>query len=231
MKRLTVLAFLLSFGVAWAQQTPKQPKGSEFSQETVPVPTSLCPSCAEQNPVSTAKSEQTTTTAQVQIESLELAPVSEQPHPERYAVAFLPLDKENVGVAFLVTPAGKAGTLPIRRLAEAAKAGYRPFTVADLLATANALADEEKNLQRKVKELAEDYDALAARYNRLAAVNSANSVQSQPAFDERQAMRAMVFQSLLQRAQPYQLPMPTQPNSGVNCITTHIGSTAYTNCH
>lgn len=203
MKRLAVLAFMLSFSVAQAQQTP--PVASEEVNSPQPVASA----------------------AQVQIESLELAPDSEQPHPERYAVAFLPLDKGNEGVAFLVTPTGKAGTLPTRRLGEAFKAGYRPFTVADLLATANALADEEKNLQRKVKELSEDYDALAARYNRLAAINSANSVQAQPAFDERQAMRAMVFRSLLQRAQ---LPMPTPPNTGVNCTTTYIGSTAYTNC-
>ncbi|HMD87027.1 MAG TPA: hypothetical protein VKO18_20240 [Terriglobia bacterium] len=87
-------------------------------------------------------------------------------------------------------------------LGDAYKAGYRPFTVADLLAITNAFADEEKNLQRKTKELSEDYDALAARYNRLAAINSAAPVQPQPAVDERQAMRAMVFQSLLQRAFP-----------------------------
>lgn len=178
MKTLTIALLLLCFGIAWAQQTP--------TGATVEV-----------NPPQQAPS-----AAQVQTEPLELAPVSEQLHPERYAVAFLPLDKGNEGVAFLVTPNGRAGTLPTRRLGEAFKAGYRPFTVADLLATANALADEEKNLQRKVKELSEDYDALAARYNRLAAIDSANTVQPQPAYDERQAMRAMVFRSLLQRALP-----------------------------
>jgi hypothetical protein len=131
-----------------------------------------------------------------------MVPVADLLHPERYAVAFLPLDKGNEGVAFLVAPTGKAGTLPIRNLADALKAGYRPFTVADLLAVTNAVADEEKNLQRRIKELSEDYDALVARYNRLASINSATPVQPQPAFDERQAMRAILFQALLQRAVP-----------------------------
>jgi hypothetical protein len=176
---LIILATGLVSGLsAWAQQTPPMPTGGVSSPQ------------------------QTPSTGQVQTEPLELAPVSDQLHPERYAVAFLPLDKGNEGVAFLVAPTGKVGTLPMRNLAEASTAGYRPFTVADLLAITNAVADEEKNLQRRIKELSEDYDGLAARYNRLAAVNSANPVQPQPAFDERQAMRAMVFRSLLQRAFP-----------------------------
>jgi len=170
--------FLYWFGIAWAQQTP--PVSTEQVNQPQPTPP----------------------TAQAQTAPPILAPVSDQVHPERYAVAFLPLDKGNEGVAFLVTPTGGAGTLPMHNLTEAFKAGYRAFTVADLLAITNAVADEEKNLQRKIKELSEDYDALAARYNRLAQINSATPAQPQPVFDERQAMRAMVFRSLLQRAFP-----------------------------
>jgi len=133
---------------------------------------------------------------------LEMSPVADLPHPESQAVAFIPLAKGNEAVAFVVSPSGKIGTLPMHSIAQAYNSGYRPFTVADLLAITNAVADEEKNLQRRTKELSEDYDALAARYNRLAAVSSATPVQPQPAFDERQAMRAMLFRSLLQRAIP-----------------------------
>ena len=167
MKTLTVALLLLCFGIAWAQQMPPGAPGGV-------------------NPT-----QQTPATAQAQTVAPELAPVADLPHPERYAVGFLPLDKENEGVAFLVTPASKLGTLPIRDLAKAYKARYRPFTVADLLAITNSIADEEKNSQRKIKELSEDYDALAARYNRLAAINSAQPAQAQPVVDERQAMRAM----------------------------------------
>lgn len=178
MKRLTVAVFLFWFGTAWAQQTAPVTTGGVGSPQ------------------------QTPSTAQLQTEPLDMAPVADLLHPERYAVAFLPQDKGNESAAFLVAPAGKLGTLPVRNLAAAYRSGYRPFTVADLLAITNAVADEEKNLHRRIKELSEDYDALAARYNRLAAINSATPVQPQPAVDERQAMRAMLFRALLQRAVP-----------------------------
>jgi hypothetical protein len=134
----------------------------------------------------------------------ELMPLVSLPRPEIYAVSFLPLLKGNDSVAFVVSPDGKLGTLPMQSIGEAYKNGYRPFTVADLLAITNAIADEEKNLLKRTKELSEDYDALVTRYNRLAAINSAAlvAVQPQPTVDERQAMRAMLFQSLLQRAIP-----------------------------
>ncbi len=43
-------------------------------------------------------------------------------------------------------------------------------------------------------------------------------------------MKYLLLRQLFPSAQPYQLPMPTPPNNGVNCTTTHIGSTAYTSC-
>jgi hypothetical protein len=175
---------------------------ASLSAAQTPAPQAEQPTTKERSVVSAPEQAPQPATAQVQTEPLELAPVAALLHPERYAVAFLPQDKGNEGIAFLVTPAGKLGTLPIRNLAAAFNAGYRPFTVADLLAITNSVADEEKNSQRRIKELSEDYDALAARYNRLAVINSTPAVHPQPAVDERQAMRAMVFQSLLQRTFP-----------------------------
>ncbi|MBZ5562610.1 MAG: hypothetical protein LAP13_09320 [Acidobacteriia bacterium] len=179
MKKLaTAVLLLFSSATAWAQQAP-------------PV--------APQGAGSTA---QPSTPSQTQGDAIELAPVANLLQSENYAVAFLPIEKSKDSFAFMVSPSGKIGTIPMARLGDAAKAGYRPFTVADLLAIANAVADEEKNLGKRFKELSEDYDALAARYNRLAAVNAAAPVQPQPAVDERQAMRAMAFRALLQRAFP-----------------------------
>ena len=131
-----------------------------------------------------------------------MALVAELPQPEKYAVAFLPVKPGDESFAFLVAPNGRVGTVPMAKLAEAFKAGYRPFTVADLLAVTDAVAEDETKLQKTYKELSEDYDALAARDNRLAAVNAATSVQPQPAVDERQVMRAALFRALLQRAFP-----------------------------
>jgi hypothetical protein len=178
MKRLTVVAFLLWLGMTWGQQAPPPPTGESTSAPPAPPATESQPA------------------------PLELSPVAALPHAELYAVSFLPLVKGNESVAFVVSPDGKLGTLPMHDIFQAYKTGYRPFTVADLLAITNAIVDEEKNSQRKIKELSEDYDALAARYNRLAEVNAAPAAQPKPAVDERQMMRAMLFQSLLQRSFP-----------------------------
>lgn len=138
----------------------------------------------------------------------QLVPLIELPHPDIYAVSFLPIAKGSESMAFVISPAGQLGTIPMRDVATAYRTGYRPFTAADLVAIADSIANEEKNTQRRLKELSEDYDALVARYNRLASINSTPAVQpqptvqSQPAVDERQAMRMMLFQSLLKRTLP-----------------------------
>jgi hypothetical protein len=179
MRKLTIAALLFfSSATMWAQQAP-------------PIAATGAGSTA-----------QPSTPTQTQGDAIELAPVASLLQSEKHAVAFLPIEKGKDSVAFMVSPSGKVGTIPMARLGDAAKAGYRPFTVADLLAIANAVADEENNLGKRFKELSEDYDALVARYNRLAAVNAAAPVQPQPATDERQAMRAMAFRALLQRAFP-----------------------------
>jgi hypothetical protein len=178
MNRLAVLAFALSFATSWAQQAPPA--------ATVGAGAPLQPSTA----------------SHAEADTIELAPVADLVNSERYALAFLPIQKGEDSVAFMVSPSGKIGTIPMAKLGDAARAGYRPFSVADLLAIANAVADEERKLQRRLKEMSEDYDALAARYNRLAEVSAAPPVQPQPPVDERQVMRAMAFRALLQRALP-----------------------------
>lgn len=137
-----------------------------------------------------------------------LLPLHELPHADIYAVSFLPIAAGNQSMAFVVSPSGQLGAIPMKDVPVAYRTGYRPFTAADLMAIANSVADEEKDTERKLKELSEDYDALVARYNRLAAINSTPVVQSlpaaqpQPTVDERQAMRIMLFKSLLTRAFP-----------------------------
>jgi hypothetical protein len=148
-------------------------------------------------------------------------------------------------MAFVVSPTGQLGTMPMKDIPAAYKTGYRPFTVANLLALTNSILDDVKNTNRKLKELSEDYDALVARYNRLAAINSEpaahpqTTVQAQPAVDEREAMRLMLFQSLVHGSfpaptRPYQLPMPANPNANrlqTNCTTTTTGAVTNTNCN
>jgi len=197
--QVAVSVLLLAATVAAQDSGPSSKPGS--------VPVRLCPSCGTQN--SAAKPEQAPqpATAQAQTDAPEMALVAELRYPEKYAVAFLPVKAGDESFAFLVAPNGRAGTVPMAKLGEAFKAGYRPFTVADLLAVTNAVAEDETKLQKRYKELSEDYAALVARYNRLAAVDAATPVQPQAAVDERQVMRAVLFRALLQRAFP---PPPSQ---------------------
>jgi hypothetical protein len=149
-----------------------------------------------------------TQSSQRAVDAPQLSPLVQLPHPGLYAMSFLPISEGSESMAFVISPDGQLGTIPMRQVGAAYRTGYRPFTAADLVAIASSVADEEKNTQRRLKELAQDYDALVARYNRLAAINSAPAVQPQPAVqaqpgvDERQAMRMMLFQSLLGRALP-----------------------------
>ena len=132
----------------------------------------------------------------------ELTPLVSLSHPEMYGMAFLSFEAGKEGLGFMVTPDGKIGTVPMSKLAEAGQAGYRPLTAADLMAIINGVSEEETNLLKRFKELSDDYNGLVARYNRLAAVSTANPVQVRQSVDQGQAMRLMLFQNFLQRAFP-----------------------------
>jgi len=212
MKKLLVPFFLVFCWSALAQQaptaigTPQQTGGRSTAADS-----------PELQPVRLGAPDSPPPATSTGVETPELQPVAALPRPEKFAVAFLALGVEhsNEGVAFLVAPDGRIGTVPIAKLGPALKSGLRPFTVRDLLTIANAIGEEETVLRTRYKELSEDYDSLAARYNRLAEISSAAPVQPQPPVDERQLMRAMLFRSLLQRAIPAQ-PMQVQVQS-VDC--------------
>lgn len=163
----------------------------------------LGPNCFSQTKPATGASlqqtrsidQQTAATVQIQSDAPQLTPLVNLSEPDKYGMAFLSFEPDKEGLAFMVTPDGKIGTVPMTRLTDAVKAGYRPLTVADLLAILNGVSDEETKLLKGFKELSDDYNGLAARCNRLAAVSAANPVQVRQSVDENQAMRLMRFQN------------------------------------
>jgi len=178
-RRLLALALVLpSCPLAWAQQT---------------TPAST---------VGTVLPQQTPATVQTPVGGPDLTPLVNLSQPDKYGMAFLSFETGKEGLGFMIAPSGKIGTVPMSKLSEAAKAGYRPLTVADLMAIINGVSEEAANLQKRFKELSDDYNGLAERYNRLAAVSAVNPVQVRQSVDERQAMRLMLFQNFLQRALP-----------------------------
>jgi hypothetical protein len=179
-RRLLALALvLLSCPLAWAQQTTPPATVATVSPQ-----------------------QKTSATVETPVGEPELTPLVNLSQPDKYGMAFLSFEPSKEGLGFMIAPSGKIGTVPMSKLSEAAKAGYRSLTAADLMAIINGVSEEATNLQKRFKELSDDYNGLAARYNRLAAVSAANPVQVQQPVDERQAMRLMLFQNFLQRAFP-----------------------------
>src|ERR1700682_6440212 len=170
--------------------------GPTFFSQTKPATSAISPQQTR------SSDQQTPARAQIQSDAPQLTPLVDLSQPEKYGMAFLSFEPGKEGLGFMVAPDGKIGTVPMSKLPDAAKAGYRPLTVADLSAIINGVSEEETTLLKRFKELSDDYNGLAARYNRLAAVSAANPVQSRQPVDDRQAMRLMLFQNFLQRAIP-----------------------------
>jgi hypothetical protein len=103
--------------------------------------------------------------------------------------------------------------------------------------TAGDLVDEETALATKVTDLADRYNTCSSSFNDLVSRTASPHVaqapvpQTPPTKNSDALAKYLLLRQLFPASQPYQLPMPTVPNNGVNCVTTHIGTTAYTNCH
>lgn len=93
--------------------------------------------------------------------------------------------------------------------------------------TVALLTENTKQLQN----LAASNAALTDKYNEL--LQQANGVintQNARLARQQQVANALALYSLMPKPQPYILPPVTQPVN-LNCTTTAIGTTAYTNCH
>jgi hypothetical protein len=90
-------------------------------------------------------------------------------------------------------------------------------------------------LQIQVNQLKQENDKLWAVVGKSPAPAQTVVVQQPqvPATSPRNDALAkyLLLKQLFPAQQAYQLPMPTRPNNGLNCITRYNGSTAYTDCH
>lgn len=111
----------------------------------------------------------------------------------------------------------------------------------DLRDAAMQVYNESVQIQQAFKHAVDENVALTEKYNRLLddakeQLQRANaemaSMNSQYAKQQRFA-NALAIYSLMPKPQPYVLPQPVAPPPPVNlqCTTSSIGNTAYTNCH
>jgi len=138
---------------------------------------------------------------------------AEQNIPAGNTVLFVSPIIGGQGLAFFRAPDGTAAAIPIPEVKQALEAGYRPVTVGEVADVIDNYVKTIADQQKRLNDLASDYNALVERFNRLAAINATAPVASytpSQANDEKRAMRLMLFQSLLSRTAPTPPPVRIQ---------------------
>jgi hypothetical protein len=122
------------------------------------------------------------------------------------AVLFVAPQKGGPSFGFFKAPDGSAAGIPVMEVKQAMDVGYKPVTFGDMTVVIDSYVKAVQEQQRQINDLTADYNALVLRFNRLAAINSTTLASPRPPtqMDEKQAMRLMLFQSLLSRTAPQQ---------------------------
>jgi hypothetical protein len=163
-------------------------------------------------------------------------------------VLLVPATAPGTGVAMwiAIAPGGKLAILPVSQLMQKMNEGYRPFTFGELreniaaLISANASLENEVKTLRAAAQLAsvpvEKTGAERAQEER-AQIEQAKIDAARAEAERQQQLKLerarMLYNLLMMQAAkpPYQLPMPAQPRPEVNCVSSTLGTTVYTNCH
>ena len=138
----------------------------------------------------------------------------EQNVPNGNAVLFVSPTIGGKSLGFFMAPDGTAAAVPVSEVKQAMDAGYKPVTFGDLVQGIDNYVKTIQDQQKRLSDLASDYNALVERFNRLAAINAATPAAtyapSTSNDDEKRAMRLMLFQSLLSRTAPQAPPVRIQ---------------------
>ena len=146
-----------------------------------------------------------------------------------YSIALLPAAPGGEVVIPFQTTDNKLAFFPVSQVQQASKEKRllgRPISYGELV----ALIGE---LQVEVNQLKQENEKLWAVVGKSSTPQTVvvQTPPAQPGRPNQALTNYLLLRQLFPSPPPYQLPMPTPPNNGLNCITTHIGSTAYTNCH
>jgi hypothetical protein len=128
----------------------------------------------------------------------------EQNIPSSNAVLFVAPEKGGKSFGFFRAPDGTVAGIPVSEVKQAMDVGYKPVTLGDMTQVIDNYVKIIQDQQKQLNDLVSDYNALVVRFNRLAAINATTPAvtYAPPQADERQAMRLMLFQSLLSRTAP-----------------------------
>ena len=149
-----------------------------------------------------------------------------------YSIALVPTAAGGEVVLPFLTTDNKVEFFPLSQVQQASKEKRllgRPISYGEVVALIG-------QLQIEVTRLKEENEKLWAAVGKPS-VPQTVVVQTPPTPTQSQRpnndalTKYLLLRQLFPSAQPYQIPKPIAPNNGVNCTTTYVGTTAYTNCH
>jgi hypothetical protein len=169
-------------------------------------------------------------------------PASQTPQQPSYAnYSIMLVNPAGGAVVLMHNPKNELELVEVNNTKQAFSVGYVPVRAVELADLIAALRDENARLADENSRLR----ALQARQD--SAVTSSVPSSTDAAAQQRaqtEAQKAARRQQLIQtwmmlqmsrpQTQPYQLPMPVNPNTNrlqTNCTTSTYGNTAYTNCN
>lgn len=168
--------------------------------------------------------------------------IAQSPEAMKYAprpILLMDPEPNGVGVmpmAFTTDGQRHLEFIPIPQIKESMDKGGQPIRLGDVLA---ALVQATETINR----LQAENNRLQAENEKLWKVAMKDAPQQQPPTVVVQQPvpqqpspleRYMLLRSLLPQAQPFQLPMPVNPNANrlkTNCTTTTMGGVTTTNCN
>jgi hypothetical protein len=127
--------------------------------------------------------------------------------------------------------------VPISRIKEYASHGAQAIRLGDVLSALGDATQTINKLEAENVRLQTENDRLwkvAMKDNPQAQPPTVVVQQPAPAPQDNRLARYMLLRSLLQSPQPYQLPMPVNPNANrlkTNCTSSTLGTTTTTDCH
>jgi hypothetical protein len=148
-----------------------------------------------------------------------------------YSIALVPAVPGGEVVLPFLTTDNKLAFFPVSQVQQASKEKKllgRPISYGELIALIGELQIEVNRLKQENEKLWAVVGKSSTPQTIVVRTPPAPAQTTRPNNDV--VMKYLLLRQLFPSAQPNQLPMPTPPNNGVNCTTTYIGSTAYTNC-
>lgn len=132
--------------------------------------------------------------------------------------------------------------VPVHQIKESIDKGGRPVTLADILSILGAATEKVSQLQAEndrlwkvaMKDAPKPETVIVQQPTQTGPSPAEIASQQQVEANARRQQALQTWMMMQGRNQPYQLPMPVNPNANrlhTNCIANAVGNSVYTNCN